>query len=154
MKQSQTTIAAINHQRAIRNISWLDCWLLHQSLKNLAIVERLFWQLGTHFSGPCRWGAVLRVWTVCQNKIKRPFVDRWPVERWPLVEKRYWYKGLYSSLMLKIHVYFCSWFLRLPVLLWLRKRHRLPSFFFFLEWFRKLKCDGMITIISISNDLI
>ena len=148
MKQSQTTIAAINHQRAIRNISWLDCWLLHQSLKNLAIVKRLFWQLGTHFSGPCRWVAVVRVSTVCQNKIKRPFVDRWPVERWPLVPQ---YKGLYSSLMLKIHVYFCSWFLWLPVLLWLRLRPQ--TAICLARMIQKLKCDGMITIISVLNDL-
>ena len=96
MKQSQNMIAAINHRRVIRNISWLDCWLFHQSLKNLAIVERLFWQLGTRFSGPCPWVAVVRVWTVCQNKIKWPYV-----KRWPLVEVRLYSRGIDTKASIK-----------------------------------------------------
>ena len=54
MEHNQNKIAGINHQRAIR-IEFRDhSWLFFQSLKKLAVVERLFWQLGTQLSGRYR----------------------------------------------------------------------------------------------------
>ena len=57
MEHNQNTIATIYHQRAIR-IKFLDDSLLFffiSQLKKLAVIETLFWQLGTRFSGRCRW---------------------------------------------------------------------------------------------------
>ena len=54
MEHNQNTIAPINHQRAIW-IKFHDHSLrFHQLLKKPAVVERLFWELGTRFSGLCR----------------------------------------------------------------------------------------------------
>ena len=57
----------------------------------LAVVERLFWQLGTHFSGRCRRREVAVVERFKQELMyglsagtKKVAV----VERWPLVEVR------------------------------------------------------------------
>ena len=52
MEHNQNTIAAINHQRAMRIKFHDHSWLFHQSLQKVAVVERL-WQLGTGFSGCC-----------------------------------------------------------------------------------------------------
>ena len=58
MKQNQNTIAALYHQYVIR-IKFHDLFLLfHQSLKKLAVVERLFSHLGTRFRGRCPCGEV------------------------------------------------------------------------------------------------
>ena len=54
MKQTQNLIAAINHQCVTQNKFHDHSWLFHQSLKKLAVVERLFRQLGRCFSGLCR----------------------------------------------------------------------------------------------------
>ena len=48
MEHNQNTIAAINHQRAIR-IKFYDH--RDQSLKKPAVVEGLFWQSRTRFGG-------------------------------------------------------------------------------------------------------
>ena len=82
------------------------CRLLHQFIKKkkflqkitvLADVERLFWQLGTHFSGRCRCREVAVVERFKQELMygvsagKKKF-GRYRevavVERWPLVEVR------------------------------------------------------------------
>ena len=55
MEHIQNTIAWFNHQRVIRINRFHNHFrLFHQSLKKLAIVERVFWQLGTCSSGHCR----------------------------------------------------------------------------------------------------
>ena len=58
MEHNQNTIAAINQQQRALRIKFDDhSWLLllfHQQRKKLAVVEGLFWQLGTNFSGRCR----------------------------------------------------------------------------------------------------
>ena len=53
----------------------------------LAVVERLFWQLGTHFSGRCRCREVAVVERFKQELIYQPgqknvaVVERWPMWR-------------------------------------------------------------------------
>ena len=50
---NQNTTDTINHPCAMC-IKFHDySWLFHQSIKKLAIVERLFWQLRTCFRGNC-----------------------------------------------------------------------------------------------------
>ena len=50
---NQNMTDTINHPCAMC-IKFHDySWLFHQSIKKLAIVEGLFWQLGTCFSGHC-----------------------------------------------------------------------------------------------------
>ena len=51
MEHNQNTIA--NHQRVIQIKFHDHSWLFHQLLKRLTFVKRLFWQLGTCFSGHC-----------------------------------------------------------------------------------------------------
>ena len=51
MEHNQNTVA--NHQRAIRIKFHDHSWLFHQLLKKLAVIERLFGQLWTCFSGHC-----------------------------------------------------------------------------------------------------
>ena len=63
----------------------------------LAVVERLFWQLGTHFSGRCRCREVAIVERFKQElmyglsagtKKSGRYREVAVVERWPLVEVR------------------------------------------------------------------
>ena len=55
MEHNQNTITGFNHQRVIRINRFHNRFRLsHQSLKKLAIVERVFRQLGTCSSGHCR----------------------------------------------------------------------------------------------------
>ena len=83
-------IAAIDHRRAIRIIFDNHFRLFHQSLKKLPVVERLFWQLGTRYSGRC--GEVASVGLNKSQCMDCPpgqkkvaiFVRR----RWPLLEVR------------------------------------------------------------------
>ena len=82
----------INHGGAMW-IKFLDhSWLFCHSLKKLAIVERLFWQLGMHCSGRCccrevaiverfKQGSMYGLSTAAKKK-KRPAI----VERWSWVE--------------------------------------------------------------------
>ena len=46
-------ITITNHQRVIQIKFHDHSWLFHRLLKKLAVVERLFGQLGTCFSGHC-----------------------------------------------------------------------------------------------------
>ena len=66
----------------------------------LAVVERLFWQLGTHFSGRCRCREVAVVERFKQELMYGLSAGRKKsgrcrevavVERWPLVEVRLYY---------------------------------------------------------------
>ena len=51
MKHNQNAIVAISHSRTVRFKSHDQSLRFHQPLKKLPVVERLFWQLGTCFSG-------------------------------------------------------------------------------------------------------
>ena len=51
MEHNQNTIT--NHQRVIQIKFHDHSWLFHRLLKKLTFVKRLFWQLGTCFSGHC-----------------------------------------------------------------------------------------------------
>ena len=51
MEHNQNTIT--KHQRVIQIKFHDHSWLFHQLLKKLTFVKRLFWQLGTCFSGHC-----------------------------------------------------------------------------------------------------
>ena len=86
MEHNQNTIAAINHQRAIRNKFRNHSWLFHQSAEKIAVFEGLFWQ-----SGPALVAfAVVEgfkhesMYAECPRRDKKVAV----VERWPLVEVR------------------------------------------------------------------
>ena len=89
MDHKQSTISSINHQRAIRIKFHDHSWLFHQSLKKLAVVERLFWQLGTHFSSRfcCREVAVVErfkqepMYGLSAGTKKVAVVERWPLVR-------------------------------------------------------------------------
>ena len=84
---------------------WITASVFHQLIKKrflqkstvLAFVERLFWQLGTHFSGRfrCREVAVverfkqeLMYGLSAGTKKSGPCKEVAVVERWPLVEVR------------------------------------------------------------------
>ena len=50
MEHNQNKIAEINYLHAVRIKCGDHSWLFCQSLKKLAVVERLYWQLGTQFT--------------------------------------------------------------------------------------------------------
>ena len=52
--QSNYDRAAIDHPRAKRMRFHDHSWFFHQSLKKLAVLERLFWYLGTRSSCRCQ----------------------------------------------------------------------------------------------------
>ena len=65
----------------------------------MAIVKRLFWQLGTHFSGRCHCREVVIVERFKRESMYGQFVDQKlvaVVERWPLVEVRLYFLGCVS----------------------------------------------------------
>ena len=57
MKQNHNTIDAIDHKHA-NSWPFLTVSSVAEKTNWLAIVERLFWQLGTCVSGRCRCGEV------------------------------------------------------------------------------------------------
>ena len=79
MKHNQNTIAVINH-RAIWikfcDHSWLFCQLVK---KKLAVVERLFWQLGTQFSGCCHCREV----AIIEGSKQEPMYEQSTPKKWP-----------------------------------------------------------------------
>ena len=81
MKHNQNTIAVINHQRAIWikfcHHSRLSCQLVK---KKVAVVEKLFWQLGTQFSGCCRCEEV----AVVEGSKQEPMYELSAPKKWPL----------------------------------------------------------------------
>ena len=66
-----TTFTAINHQMHLTDQILMTTLTFSSVTIKVAIIERLFWQLGTCFSGRCRYGevAVVGRWLLAEVRL-------------------------------------------------------------------------------------